>query len=148
MYRMSNMGHERPRSHWDIHTYNAKIEFKIRYEKEFRSFIESYHYFLIHSSPPPPTGGLSILLPFLNNTLPFLNCLIERDDEGRLQTKIDRKKTHTGQYMHYISNQQEHVKVGTIKTLVRRAKIVCSTEESLTNELVCIKKNNAFKWLP
>ena len=50
--------------------------------------------------------------------------------------------------MHYISNQQEHVKVGTIKTLVRRAKIVCSTEESLTNELVCIKKNNAFKWLP
>ena len=101
MYRMSNMGHERPRSHWDIHTYNAKIEFKIRYEKEFRSFIESCHYFLIHSSPPPPpapppTGGLSILLPFLNNTLRFLNCLIERDDEGRLQTKIDRKKTHTG----------------------------------------------------
>ena len=42
--------------------------------------------------------------------------------------------------MHYISNQQEHVKVGSIKTLVRRAKIVCSPEESLTDELDCIKK--------
>ena len=74
--------------------------------------------------------------------------MIERDDEGRLQTKIDRKKTHTGQCMYYISNQQKHVKVGTIKTLVRRANIVYSTEESLTDELDCIKKNNAFKWLP
>ena len=40
--------------------------------------------------------------------------------------------------MHYISNQQEHVKVGSIKTLVRRAK--SSPEESLTDELNCIKK--------
>ena len=69
---------------------------------------------------------------------------MEKNDEGRLQTKIDRKKTHTRQYMHYISNQQKHVKVGTIKTLVRRAKIVCSTEESLTNELVCSKKKQCL----
>ena len=58
------------------------------------------------------------------NTLPFLDCLIKRDNEGRLQTKVYRKKTHTGQYMHYTSNQPEHVKIGTIKTLVRRAIIV------------------------
>ena len=42
--------------------------------------------------------------------------------------------------MHYTSNQPEHVKIGTIKTLVRREKIVCSTEESLTEELNDIKK--------
>ena len=63
-----------------------------------------------------------------NNTLPFLDCLIERGNEERLQTKLYRKKTHTGQYMHYTSNQPEYAKVGTIKTLVRRANIVCSTE--------------------
>ena len=50
--------------------------------------------------------------------------------------------------MHYTSNHPEHVKVGTIKTLIRRAKIVCSTEELLTDELNYIKKNNAVKWLP
>ena len=70
-----------------------------------------------------------------DNTLPFLDCLIEIDNEGRLQTKVYRKKTYRGQYMHYTSNQPEHVKVGTIKTLARWAKIVCSTEESLTVEL-------------
>ena len=37
-------------------------------------------------------------------------------------------------------NQPEHVKVGTIKTLVRRAKILCCIEESLTDELDDIKK--------
>ena len=51
---------------------------------------------------------------------------------------IERK--HTGQYLHYTSNQPEHVKIGIIKKLVRRAKIVCSTEESLTDELDYIKK--------
>ena len=47
------------------------------------------------------------------------------------------------------------MKLGTIKRLVRRAKIVCSTEESLTDEIDYIKKtnqtkkkNNAVKWLP
>ena len=75
-----------------------------------------------------------------NNNLPFLECLIERDNEGRLQTKVCRKKTQTGQYMHYTSNQPEHVKVCTIKTLARRAKIFCSTEASLTDELDYIKK--------
>ena len=34
-----------------------------------------------------------------NNTLPFLDCLTEGDNEGRLQTKVYRKKTHTGQYI-------------------------------------------------
>ena len=75
-----------------------------------------------------------------NNNLPFLDCLIERDNEGRLQTKVCRKKTQTGQYMHYTSNQPEHVKIGIIKTLARRAKIFCSTEASLTDELDYIKK--------
>ena len=83
-----------------------------------------------------------------NNTLPFLDCLIERDNEGRLQIKAYQKKTHTGQYMHYTSNQPEHVKGGTIKTLVRRAKIVCSTEESLTDELDYIKKTMRLNGYP
>ena len=74
------------------------------------------------------------------NTLPFLDCLIKRDNEGRLETKVYWKKAHTGQYMHYTSNQPEHVKVGTINTMVRREKIVCSTDESLTDELDYFKK--------
>ena len=40
----------------------------------------------------------------LNNALPFLDCLIKMDNEGRLQTRLYRKKIHTGQYMYYTSN--------------------------------------------
>ena len=43
-----------------------------------------------------------------NNALAFLDCLIEIDNEKRLQTKVYRKKTHAGQYVHYISNQIKH----------------------------------------
>ena len=76
-----------------------------------------------------------------NNTLPFLYFLIERVKLiGRLQAKVYRKKIHTGEYMYYTSNQTEHVKVGTIKTLERRAKIVCSTDMSLPDERDYIKK--------
>ena len=78
----------------------------------------------------------------------FLDCLIKRDNEGRLQTKVYRKKTHTGQYLHYTSNQPEHVKIGTIKTLVRRAKIACSTEESLSDEFDYIKKTMRLNGYP
>ena len=42
--------------------------------------------------------------------------------------------------MHYTANHPKHAKVSTIKTLVRRAKIVCSSEESLTDELSYIRK--------
>ena len=42
--------------------------------------------------------------------------------------------------MHYTSNQPEHAKVGTIKTLVRQVTIVCSTEESVTDGLNYLKK--------
>ena len=34
-----------------------------------------------------------------NNPLPFLDCLIEKENEGRLQTKVYWKKTGKGQYM-------------------------------------------------
>ena len=50
--------------------------------------------------------------------------------------------------MHFTSNQPEHVKIATIKTLVRRAKIVCSTEKSLNDELSYIKKTMQLNGYP
>ena len=49
--------------------------------------------------------------------------------------------------MHYTSSQPEHVKISTIKTLVRREKFVCSTEESLADELHYLKKKKNTMWL-
>lgn len=46
--------------------------------------------------------------------------------------------TTTGLYMYYASTQSEYLEVGTIKTLVKGAKIVYSTEGLLNDN---IKKN-------
>ena len=39
-----------------------------------------------------------------NNTLPFLDCLIKKDNEGRLQTKVYRKKTYRAILTLYIKS--------------------------------------------
>ena len=54
---------------------------------------------------------------------------------------IERKQTQGNACIIYQINQDiRYLKVDTIKRLVRRAKIVSSTEESLTGELDYIKK--------
>ena len=73
---------------------------------------------------------------------------METDFEGRLWNKVYWKKIHTRQCMHYTSNQPEYVKVSTIKTPVRREKIICSSEESLNNELNYIKKTTRLNGYP
>ena len=58
--------------------------------------------------------------------LPFLECIISLNEKREIVTMIYRKPTHTGQYTHFSSNQSLHVKLSTIKILVRRAKFICS----------------------
>ena len=60
--------------------------------------------------------------------LPFLDCIISLNEKREIITKVYKKPTHTGQYTHFSSNQPLHVKLSTIKTLVRRAKFICSDQ--------------------
>ena len=55
-------------------------------------------------------------------------------------TEVYRKPTHTGQYTHFSSKQPLHVKLSTIKTLVRRAKFICTDETSSKEEISSIRK--------
>ena len=55
--------------------------------------------------------------------LPLLHCIISLNEKREIITKVYRKPTHTGQYTHLSSNQPLHVKLSTVKTLVRRAKL-------------------------
>ena len=69
--------------------------------------------------------------------LPFLDCIISLNERREIIGKVYRKPTQTSQYIHFSSNQPLHVKLSTIKTLVRRAKFICSDQTSLNEEL-CI----------
>ena len=59
-----------------------------------------------------------------------------------------RKPTHTGQYTHFSSNQPLHVKLATIKNLVRRAKFICSDQTSLNEEISYIRKTMQLNGYP
>ena len=65
--------------------------------------------------------------------LPFLDCLVSRD-ENTLRTTVYRKPTHTDRLLDESSYNPTSHKATTIKTLTRRAQLVCNTPDSLSDE--------------
>ena len=68
-----------------------------------------------------------------NGKLPFLDCLVSRDND-KLRTKVYRKPTHTDRLLDESSYNPTSHKATTIKTLTRRAQLVCDTPDSLRDE--------------
>jgi hypothetical protein len=57
----------------------------------------------------------------------------------KLITKVYRKPTHTGRYLHFKSNQPHHVKRGVVHSLVNRAKVICQNLKDFNNEIKTIR---------
>ena len=68
-----------------------------------------------------------------NGKLPFLDCLVSRDN-NKLRTTVYRKLTHTDRLLDESSNNPTSHKAMTIKTLTRRAQLVCDTPDSLHDD--------------
>ena len=85
--------------------------------------------------------------PMENNKMPFLDCLVIREDNN-LEVKVYKKPTHTGQYIHYTSNVAPNIKASVISALTRRAKLVCTKNEYLAEELQYIKKTMMLNGYP
>ena len=68
-----------------------------------------------------------------NGKLPFLHCLVSRDN-NELQTIVYRKPTHTDRLLDESSYNPTSHKATTIRTLTRRAQLVCDTPDSLRDE--------------
>ena len=69
-----------------------------------------------------------------NRHIAFLDCLITRD-EKKLNTSVYRKSTFTGLGLSFYSFCQFSFKINSIKTLLFRAKKVCSTFTALNKEI-------------
>ena len=61
-----------------------------------------------------------------NNTLPFLDVKVLREDSGNIITTIYRKPTLTGLYMPWDSFSPTRYKVNLVRALVHRARRICS----------------------
>ena len=69
-----------------------------------------------------------------NGKIPFLDCLVTRD-KNELRTTIYRKPTHTDRLLGQSSYNPTSHKATTIRTLTRRAQLVCDSPDSLTDEI-------------
>ena len=72
--------------------------------------------------------------PKEDGSIPFLDMLIIPDEEGRLNTNVYRKTTHTDQYLHWDSHHAITSKYSVVGTLYHRTRTVCSNPDQLQNE--------------
>ena len=72
--------------------------------------------------------------PRPDGSLPFLDILVTPDKDGRLDTTVYRKPTHTNQYMHWDSHHTISFKYSVVGTLHQRAKTICSNRQLLRQE--------------
>ena len=72
--------------------------------------------------------------PKEDGSIPFLDTLITPDEEGRLNTTVCRKSTHTDQYLHWDSHHAITSKYSMIGTLYHRDRTVCSNPDQLQKE--------------
>ena len=68
-----------------------------------------------------------------NGKIPFLDCLVTRDN-NKIRTTVYRKPTHIDRLLNQSSHNPTSLKDTTIKTLIKRAQLVCDSPDSLSDE--------------
>ena len=69
----------------------------------------------------------------VNGSIPFLDCLVSHNN-NRLHTTVYRKPTHTDRLLDQTSYNPTSHKATTVKTLTRRARLVCDSPDKLQDE--------------
>ena len=67
-----------------------------------------------------------------NGTIPFLNCLVKRDN--KLRTTVYRKPTHTDRLLDQSSYNPTSHKATTIRTLTKRAQLIYDSPDALCHK--------------
>ena len=62
-----------------------------------------------------------------NNSLPFLDILLLRQEDGSIKTSVFRKPTHTDKYLDFNSHHPLSHKSSVVRTLYHRSHTLAST---------------------
>ncbi len=71
-----------------------------------------------------------------NNQLPFLDVLVQRHRDGKINTSVYRKSSTSDIVFHYSTNHPTSHKRLCVKTLFDRAHLYCSDRTTLTLDTV------------
>ena len=80
-------------------------------------------------------------------SLPFLDTLLQRRDDGSLDVTVYRKPTHTDRYLDFQSHHPSHVKRGLVRCLYDRARSITTRQDNLKKEechLAEVLKQNGY----
>jgi hypothetical protein len=80
-------------------------------------------------------------------SLPFPYILVYGNGTALL-TKVYRKSTHTGRYLHFNSNHPPHVKREVVHSLINTAATICTEKQEYSKELVKIRQDVAMNGYP
>lgn len=76
-----------------------------------------------------------------NGKISFLDVLVTKTDtNGSLETSVFRKATNTDIYMNWKSHAPQAWKIATLKSLIKRAVLISSTDSALKSELEHLKR--------
>ena len=75
-----------------------------------------------------------------NNEINFLDVLIKRVNNNKLETGVYRKLTSTDIYITWNAHAPTEWKIGTLRNLIKRAKLICSDESLVTEEMKYLTK--------
>ena len=102
--------------------------------------------FLTHINIISPNIKFTMELE-VNESIPFLDVLLTRKDDGTLGHRVFRKKTHTKSYLRADSHHHPSQKIGVLNTLGIRASRISDSEHlrEENNHLTSIFKNIGYK---
>ena len=78
--------------------------------------------------------------PEVNGSIPFLDALIKRNEDGTLKVMVYRKKIHTDQYLNLASHHPLQHKLGVIRTLYNCCDNVVIEQENVVKEIEHVNK--------
>ena len=76
----------------------------------------------------------------VDNKIAFLDVLLNRTSDQLIETSVFRKSTNTDLYMNWHSHAPLSWKIATLRSLIQRAVLISSTNESLNQELKHLTK--------
>ena len=76
----------------------------------------------------------------LDNKLAFLDLCVTRINKNEIETSLHRKAANTNIYINWHSHAPSNWKTGTLRNLIKRAKLTSSTKLLLRNDIDYIRK--------